>query len=79
MCADVHTALFATRGTWKRPKCPSVGDWLGKFGDIRAGEIMQLPEGMRRICMCGDGRTPKTIHPLQILSGCVPYAEREKE
>lgn len=79
MCADVHTALFATRGTWKRPKCPSVGDWLGKFGDIRAGEIMQLPEGMRHICVCGDGRTPKTIHPLQILSGCVPYAEREKE
>ena len=38
-CApEFAAALFTIAGTWERPRCPSVGDWIRKWWHIYTTE-----------------------------------------
>lgn len=34
MYKNVHRALFIIAKNWKEPKCPSVGEWINKPGNV---------------------------------------------
>ena len=41
----IHTALFTTSKTWKKPKCPSTDEWIKKMWCIYTMEYYSAIRG----------------------------------